>query len=138
MMDEGGHTRDYLSDIVATVFPEVQFAFAYGSGAIKQKGYGDALPMIDFIFGVTNAVDWHAQNIEKNASHYSFLKYGGASSIVKVQKYGPGLYYNPSISVPHLAGQEIKYGIVDMDDLLTDLVDWRWLYASGRMHKPVD
>ena len=43
-------------------FPPVDFAFAYGSGAIRQAGYEyetlspAELPMIDVIFAVTNPI----------------------------------------------------------------------------------
>ena len=33
--------------------------------------------------------------------------------------------------------QRIKYGVVTMDDLCKDLIEWQTLYLSGRMHKPV-
>lgn len=31
----------------------------------------------------------------------------------------------------------VKYGIIDIDTLCADLLDWDTLYVSGRMHKPV-
>ena len=33
--------------------------------------------------------------------------------------------------------QRIKYGVVTMDSLCKDLIEWNTLYLSGRMHKPV-
>jgi len=44
--------------------PNVELAFAYGSGAFHQpKLYtsSDALPLLDFIFAVRDPLDWHAQ-----------------------------------------------------------------------------
>lgn len=33
--------------------------------------------------------------------------------------------------------QLVKYGIIDINTLCQDLLDWDTLYVSGRMHKPV-
>jgi translocator assembly and maintenance protein 41 len=81
-----------------TRFPEVRFAFAYGSGVIKQGDYAKRLyesnvdanekinktpsvpksdkdiPLFDVIFAVDNSQQWHIDNKRMNPDHYtSFL-----------------------------------------------------------------
>lgn len=55
-------------------------------------------PMLDMVFTVDDPVAWHAKNLKKNWSHYSFLKLLGPRIISSVQNnYGAGVYFNPLI-----------------------------------------
>ncbi|KAI9308994.1 mitochondrial matrix Mmp37 [Cunninghamella echinulata] len=91
--------------------------------------------MIDFIFGVSHPGHWHALNIQQNPHHYSSLKRLGSSTVATLQdKFGAGVYFNPYVEVN---GIMIKYGVVSIDKLCRDLIDWETLYLAGRMHKPV-
>jgi hypothetical protein len=61
-----------LAKILETV-PPVAFAAAYGSAVFKQAGYAGS-SMVDYIFAVENAVEWHAANWQLNGlKHYSML-----------------------------------------------------------------
>ena len=48
--------------------------------------------------------------------------------------FGGKAYYNPDILVD---GVRIKYGVVNLADLLGDLNEWNSMYLAGRMHKPI-
>jgi len=80
--------EDYQS--LLTKFPEVSFAFSYGSGVIEQQGYDKALyeakakdaaaaqggsgpdwPLLDVIFAVDDPCAWHLQNRRMNPHHYT-------------------------------------------------------------------
>ncbi|MCF7862043.1 phosphatidate cytidylyltransferase [Candidatus Woesearchaeota archaeon] len=112
------------------------FCVAYGSGAIKQGGYPSSdRPMIDFIFGVDNSLKWHQENMQNNANDYSIIsRLFGPRFVEKIQSAGAGMYYNPFIKVEN---QQIKYGVISVDTLVSDLTDWNSIYVAGRLHKPV-
>ncbi|XP_004692428.1 PREDICTED: phosphatidate cytidylyltransferase, mitochondrial [Condylura cristata] len=119
-------------------FPEeLSLAFAYGSGVYRQAGPSSDQKdlMLDFVFTVDDPVAWHSKNLEKNWSHYSFLKLLGPKMIASVQNnYGAGVYYNPLIMCD---GKLIKYGVISTSLLIEDLLKWKNLYIAGRLQKPV-
>ncbi|KAJ2780405.1 Mitochondrial translocator assembly and maintenance protein 41 [Coemansia javaensis] len=112
----------------------VRYAFAYGSGVYKQSGYSAAKPMVDLVLAVSHPDHWHALNIGRNRAHYSFMGTLGAQAVTFVQdRMGAGVYYNPFVEIN---GVMVKYGVVSMDTLGSDLLNWDTLYLAGRMHKP--
>eukprot|EP00743_Colponemidia_sp_Colp-15_P010399 GILK01011449.1.p1 GENE.GILK01011449.1~~GILK01011449.1.p1 ORF type:complete len:317 (+),score=36.40 GILK01011449.1:37-951(+) len=119
---------------VLSVFPRVSFSFAYGSGVMKQLGYGKSQPMIDMVFAVENSTQWHAENLKLNPSHYSGLKVFGPNIIARVEDWGAHIYYNTLVEIDQ---QLYKYGVIETSALRRDLRDWDTLYVSGRLHKPV-
>lgn len=91
--------------------------------------------MIDFIFGVTDTQHWHLINLAQHRDHYSMLGLFGSGIVSKVQdSWGAGVYFNPYVTVNGLI---IKYGVVNVDTLCTDLSQWESLYLAGRLQKPV-
>lgn len=91
--------------------------------------------MIDFIFGVSYTQHWHSLNLAQHRNHYSALGSLGSGAVSAVQdKWGAGVYFNPYVTVN---GTLIKYGVVNLDTLCTDLSEWTTLYLAGRLQKPV-
>lgn len=91
--------------------------------------------MIDLVLAVDDSLAWHRENLHRNPSHYSFLRYGGARTIDSLQKFGGGrIYYNTLVKIN--PSTYIKYGVISTDDLINDLLDWNTMYVSGRLHKP--
>lgn len=146
-------SQDELSSIVGQ-FPTsgLDYAFGYGSGVLKQgptlqrpNSEDSKRGMVDLIMAVDDAQSWHTANLSKNRHHYSSLAaLGGPPFITWIQNgFGAMLYFHPFVSVSLQSGdgptihREIKYGIVSTNDLVQDLLDWRYLYLAGRMHKPV-
>lgn len=123
-------------------FPEnFSFAFAYGSGVKKQLGYDDASQqenMIDMVFCVDQPLQWHADNLRANPTHYSGLgRFCGATGINYYQNgIGAKVYCNTLVPLDN--GQMVKYGVISTQSLIEDLQSWRYLYMAGRLHKPVE
>ncbi|XP_054992355.1 phosphatidate cytidylyltransferase, mitochondrial isoform X2 [Sorex araneus] len=119
-------------------FPEeLSLAFAYGSGVFRQAGPSSSQKdaMLDFVFAVDDPLAWHSKNLQKNWSHYSFLKVLGPKVIAAVQSdYGAGVYYNTLVKCD---GRLIKYGVISTAALMDDLLNWTNLYVAGRLQKPV-
>lgn len=128
------NSLEAASEILSSL-PPAPFAFAYGSSIVPQ----DDAPqrrMIDLIVAVENAEAWHAQNLERNPSHYArALSHLGAGRIAEVQRAGAAVYFNTILQAPH--ARSFKYGVVTVSDLQHDLQRWDSLYLSGRLQKPV-
>jgi translocator assembly and maintenance protein 41 len=129
--------------VLASV-PPTAYAFAYGSGAVPQAGRAassSAPPMVDFIFAVDDPRAWHAANLARNASHYAWAaRAAGARAVAAVQEsaFGARLWYNTLVPLPGGArAATMKYGVISAAALAEDLLEWRHLYAAGRLHKPV-
>jgi len=119
-------------------FPQraLRFVFAYGSGVFQQEGNANVYKnMIDFVFAVDDPVGWHRENMETNPQHYSSLRLIGPKYISRLQDVaGARIYYNTLVPCE---GRLIKYGVISLQSLIDDLLDWETLYVSGRLHKPV-
>lgn len=138
---------------ILSKFPQnFSFCFAYGSGVKKQLGYGDVQSanenrvvkgvkkssMIDLIYCVENPHRWHAQNLEKNPSHYSSLQYLGSNFLAQYQEnIGARVFCNTLIPIEDEQIM-IKYGVITTKHMISDLLDWRDLYVAGRLQKPVE
>lgn len=118
-------------------FPPIPFLFCYGSAAFPQTGYNYSkeTPMIDLIFVVEDYCEWHQKNFEKNRSHYSGLGYVfGANFLSFFERNFIPIHYNPFVK---FEGFEIKYGVVSVNEMLSNLNAWGNLVLAGRMHKPI-
>lgn len=92
--------------------------------------------MLDFIFAVSHPVHWHSINIHQHKEHYSFISRLFGSRIISIlqEKVGGRVWFNVECEVH---GRIIKYGVVAVDHLVQDLMDWETLYLAGRMQKPI-
>jgi len=148
--------KEALRQVLWQFKAPIRYAFAYGSGVFTQskkpgssaeksphpnppeavlKWQTGGPKTLDFIFGVSYTQHWHSLNLMQHRDHYSFLGSLGSSVVSKVQdSLGAGVYYNPYAVIN---GIMLKYGVVNLDTLYSDLSEWRNLYLAGRLQKPV-
>jgi translocator assembly and maintenance protein 41 len=111
----------------------IDFAFAYGSGAVAQRT-NRADNMVDFIIATNSAENFHRSNLRTNAAHYSIVRHFGVAAIARIQcNYAARIYYNTRVRT---GNRMIKYGVIETGHLIGDLLDWQSIYAAGRLHKP--
>jgi len=157
---------------VLEVVPEVEHAFGYGSGVFAQpqasasddahadavrRASGDAASaptrgtptMVDYVFAVRSPMEWHAENMRRNPSHYApHLRALGPAAVVAIaDRVGVGVHFNTLVPWRGAAdagstlgpghATHYKYGVVRLDTLCDDLTEWRSLFLAGRMQKPV-
>jgi len=134
----GYSTQPIITTNDALVSPLSEVASKLGTEqSLKDKAKP---PMLDMIFAVEDSKAWHASNLALNRSHYSFpWQFLGEGMIEAVQsKSGAGIWYNTLVPIPGANnGATMKYGVMSVDHLLDDLLNWKYLYAAGRLHKPV-
>ncbi|KAM0749921.1 Mmp37-domain-containing protein [Meredithblackwellia eburnea MCA 4105] len=127
-----------LESVVNSFKAPVRYAFAYGSGVFRQKGYTESdKPLLDFVFAVSHPSHWHAVNMAQNPHHYSpLMRFLGSDAVAWMQEKGLGasVWFNVDVEVE---GKTVKYGCISIDALCRDMLDWDTLYISGRTHKPV-
>ncbi|XP_071733307.1 uncharacterized protein [Rutidosis leptorrhynchoides] len=117
------------------ILPPVDFCCVYGSSLHPNNN--DKSSMEDYILGVSNPQQWHYENLKMNRDHYAswMASLGGAKLITKVSdQIGVGVHFNPFISWNN---KMYKYGVVSMNDLSHDMLNWDRFYLGGRLQKPV-
>ncbi|XP_058224782.1 uncharacterized protein LOC131333954 isoform X1 [Rhododendron vialii] len=117
------------------VLPPVEFCCVYGSALHPNNT--DKSSMVDYILGVADPLQWHTENMKINRDHYAswMVHLGGAKLITEVaDEIGVGVHFNPFVT---WKDKMYKYGVVRMDDLIRDILNWERFYLSGRLQKPV-
>ena len=144
--------RQRLFALLTSTLPmdEVVYAFGYGSGVFSQQIAHDnndhdrqEPKVIDLIIVVQDALAFHQANLERNPSHYAFNWLPNNTTTTAAQwctwwqRHTPPVWLGRNPGVYFLLTDELKYGVVQMDDLCADLQYWTCLYLAGRMHKPI-
>lgn len=107
--------NDSLLELINEIPLEtIEYAFAYGSGAIEQQNEKISDKMVDFIFVTSDSYLFHKQNLEKNSDHYSLLKLIGSKNLSVLQtNFCSRVYYNTMVKSKKL-NRTFKYGVIEV------------------------
>ncbi len=88
------------------------------------------------IFATNNSEKWHSENLKLHYDHYAQpMRTLGSRYITKLQRSGGArVYYHPFVDLGD--GNQLKYGVMSMEDLENDLSNWSTMFVAGRLHKP--
>ncbi|KAF4381283.1 hypothetical protein F8388_016239 [Cannabis sativa] len=81
------------------VLPPVEFCCVYGSALHPNNN--DKSKLVDYILGVSNPLEWHAENLKLNGDHYAscLLHLGGEKLITDIaDNIGVGAHFNPYVT----------------------------------------
>jgi translocator assembly and maintenance protein 41 len=161
MSDSKGQltTVTKLQQLLEETFPqdEIVYAFGYGSGIFSQSSAAttthDELSvhkeetktntttgtLIDIILVVRDSYKFHHANYYSfNKDHYVRPVFASdpIARITWWQRHYLQTSYLTNPRIYYIVTPNMKYGVVQLDDLLDDLTHWQYLYLAGRMHKP--
>lgn len=105
--------KNLITKIIATKFPPINLAWAYGSAVFPQSYTpvsNSNSNMIDIFFVVEDPLVFHSLNMKMNANHYSGLSYVfGPSYISLINSLIFPIHFNSHVSVN---GLKMKYGVL--------------------------
>mmetsp|Transcript_2802 Transcript_2802/g.6121 ORF Transcript_2802/g.6121 Transcript_2802/m.6121 type:complete len:423 (-) Transcript_2802:295-1563(-) len=115
------------------------------SGFVLSKRGGNKAKMVDFIVAVEDPASWHEENMTTcgNTAHYSSLMRAlgprACARLQDAQHFGARMYFNTLVPFRSERPQQqlFKYGVISTTALAHDIKHWSWLYAAGRLQKPV-
>lgn len=116
------------------ILPETVSVKAYGSSIAYQSGYKDnEKKQVDLIVVVDDIKKFYEENLKKNKFMYKFipkLYFNHASR--ETLKKAAGICYTTDINY---GIDTYKMGVIEKQDVLDDLLNWKTFYIAGRFQK---
>ena len=125
--------RVRIANFIKTL-PETVSVKAYGSSIAFQSGYKEnEKKQVDLIIIVDNIKKFYEENLKMNKYMYKFtprmyFKHAKSESLKKAA----GICYTTDI----IYGEDTyKMGVIEKNDVLDDLLNWKTFYIAGRFQK---
>ena len=125
--------RERILEFIKTL-PEVVSVKAYGSSIAYQSGYkANEKKQVDLIVIVEDIKKFYEENLKKNKYMYKFTPrlYFKHASKAKLKK-AAGICYTTDINY---GIDTYKMGVIEKEDVLEDLLNWKTYYIAGRFQK---
>ena len=125
--------RQRIDKFIETL-PETVSVKAYGSSIGYQEGYkANEKKQVDLIVVVDNIKKFYQENLKMNRYMYGltprfYFRHAKASTLKK----GAGICYTTDIKYRI---DSYKMGVIEKEDVLEDLLNWKTFYIAGRFQK---
>ena len=125
--------RQRIDKFIKTL-PETVSVKAYGSSIAYQEGYkANEKKQVDLIVVVDNIKKFYQENLKMNRYMYGltprfYFRHAKASTLKK----GAGICYTTDIKYGR---ESYKMGVIEKEDVLEDLLNWKTFYIAGRFQK---
>jgi translocator assembly and maintenance protein 41 len=125
--------RERILEFIKTL-PEVDSVKAYGSSIAYQSGYkANEKKQVDLIVIVEDIKKFYEENLKKNKYMYKMTPkfYFKHASKEKLKK-AAAICYTTDIKY---GIDTYKMGVIEKEDVLDDLLNWKTFYIAGRFQK---
>lgn len=124
-------------EIITSLFPKVSFGFQ-GQYVLRYKRNHKIVPEIDIILATKDIKAFHQENLRINKKDYSLAARLTKAKIVNFfQHRGAKVHFNMREHVSETGEKtNIRYGVVEEQDLVRDLKFWETLCVSSILMRP--
>lgn len=123
--------EDKINDFITTK-SRILDVIGYGSGVVRQNGYTNEKKQIDLMVTVDSNVEYHKENHAKFDEEYSKIGY---KLLPLIMHFGTDINYISNIKYKK---NDFKMGVIERDDLIDDLINWKNFFMAGRCQKPIN
>lgn len=125
--------RNRIYDFIGTL-PKTISVKAYGSSVAYQSGYKEnEKKQVDLIVIVDNIKKFYEENLKINKYMYKLTPriYFKLATVKKLKKHA-SICYTTHIDY---GDDTYKMGVIEKEDVIDDLLNWRTFYIAGRFQK---